>query len=568
MKSLSLFGLSVVVIAACAPGAPTPPTPAPEPTPPPTVAVPPAVAETIAVGEAAPNWHLLDPSAGVYGIGTVRAERELLAGKQPGRTVTVAVIDGGIDTAHADLRGNLWQNPRETAGNRRDDDSNGYVDDVRGWNFIGGRDGRSVHHDTYEVTRLYVACTRTSSGSAPSTLSPEEQRRCDEIEADFQAERNEAEQTLEQVKAVDSVLSRAVPLLRQALGSDSLTPEAVSALRSPDPEVQRARRIYLQLQANGITPDEVAEAKEELEARVQYGLNPSYNSRGIVGDDTTNLAERRYGNADVMGPDPLHGTHVSGIIGAIRGNDTGIEGIAHTVRIIMVRTVPDGDERDKDVANAIRYAVDNGAQIINMSFGKAYSPHKRLVDEAVKYADARGVLMVHAAGNDGENVDETPSFPTAVFEDGRRAQNWIEVGASSWKGADSLVAPFSNYGRQRVDVFAPGVDILSTAPGGGYERQSGTSMAAPVVSGVAALLMAYYPDLTAADVKRIILESATRLPDRQVLRPNSEGLPGPAVPFGTLSATGGIVNAYEALRLAEQLSGGRGRDPQPVRPRR
>jgi subtilisin family serine protease len=568
MKSLSLFGLSVVVIAACAPGATTPPTPAPEPTPPPTVAVPPAVAETIAVGEAAPNWHVLDPSAGVYGIGAVRAERELLAGKQPRRTVTVAVIDGGIDTAHVDLRGNLWQNPRETGGNRADDDSNGYVDDVRGWNFIGGRDGRSVHHDTYEVTRLYVACTRTSSGSAPSTLSPEEQRRCDEIEADFQAERSEAEQTLEQVKAVDSVLSRAVPLLRQALGTDSLTPEAVSALRSADPDVQRARRIYLQLEANGITPEEVAEAKEELESRVQYGLNPSYNSRGIVGDDTTNLAERRYGNADVMGPDPLHGTHVSGIIGAMRGNDTGIEGIAHNVRIIMVRTVPDGDERDKDVANAIRYAVDNGAQIINMSFGKAYSPHKRLVDEAVKYADSRGVLMVHAAGNDGENVDESPSFPTAVFEDGSRARNWIEVGASSWKVADSLVAPFSNYGRQRVDVFAPGVGILSTAPGGGYERQSGTSMAAPVVSGVAALLMAYYPELSAADVKRIILESATRLADRQVLRPNSEGLPGPAVPFGTLSATGGIVNAYEAIRLAEQMSAGRGRDAQPVRPRR
>jgi subtilisin family serine protease len=259
---------------------------------------------------------------------------------------------------------------------------------------------------------------------------------------------------------------------------------------------------------------------------------------------------------------------VSGIIGAIRGNDTGIEGIAHNVRVMMVRTVPDGDERDKDVANAIRYAVDNGAQIINMSFGKSYSPHKRVVDDAVKYADSRGVLMVHAAGNDGENVDETPSFPTAVFEDGGRAQNWIEVGASSWKGADSLVAPFSNYGHDRVDVFAPGVDILSTAPGGGYEQQSGTSMAAPVVSGVAALLMAYYPDLTAADVKRIILESATRLTDRQVLRPNSEGLPGPAVPFGTLSATGGIVNAYEAIRMAEEMSAGRGRDAQPVRPRR
>ncbi|HJU66112.1 MAG TPA: S8 family peptidase [Gemmatimonadaceae bacterium] len=568
MKLLTLLGLSAFVFSACAPAATTPTTTQPAPAPPPTVAVPPAVAETIAVREAAENWHLLDVStAGVHGIGAVRAQSELLQGRRPARTVVVAVIDGGIDTAHVDLRGNLWHNPREVAGNSRDDDGNGYADDVRGWNFIGGRDGRSVHHDTYEVTRLFVACTKGTKGSSPSTLSPQERQRCEEIEADFQEERNEAEQTLQQVQAVDSVLSRAVPLLRQALGTDSLTPEAVTALRATDAEVQRARRIYLQLDANGITPEAVREAKEELDARVRFGLNPSYNSRAIVGDDTANLAERRYGNADVMGPDALHGTHVAGIIGAVQGNSTGIDGVAPAVRIIMVRAVPDGDERDKDVANAIRYAVDNGANIINMSFGKGYSPQKRAVDEAVKYADSRGVLIVHAAGNDGENVDESPSFPTPAFEGSGQAQNWIEVGASSWKGADSLVAPFSNYGRQRVDVFAPGVDILSTAPGGGYERQSGTSMAAPVVSGLAALLMGYYPSLTAADVKRIILESATRLADRQVIRPSSGGTPGTTVPFGTLSATGAIVNAYEAVRMAEEVSAGRDPAARPaVRP--
>jgi len=229
-----------------------------------------------------------------------------------------------------------------------------------------------------------------------------------------------------------------------------------------------------------------------------------------------------------------------------------VDGVATAVRLMSVRTVPDGDERDKDVANAIRYAVDNGAHIINMSFGKAYSPRKDVVDEAVRYAESRGVLMVHGAGNDGDDVSKDPDFPTPFYVagGGGRAQTWIDVGASSWKGRDSLAASFSNWGAQ-VDVFAPGVDILSTTPGGGYKRESGTSMAAPVVSGLAALLMAYYPQLTAADVKRIILESATRKGTQRVVRPGSEG---DLVPFSSLSATGGIVNAYNAVRMAEQMS--------------
>jgi subtilisin family serine protease len=241
---------------------------------------------------------------------------------------------------------------------------------------------------------------------------------------------------------------------------------------------------------------------------------------------------------------------VAGIIGAVRGNGVGVDGIAPAVRLMIVRAVPDGDERDKDVANAIRYAADNGANVINMSFGKSYSPGKSAVDEAVKYADSKGVLLVHAAGNEGADLATAANFPTPRYLDGGRAANWIEVGATSWKGGDSLVAGFSNYGRAQVDVFAPGVDILSTVPGGGYDRESGTSMAAPVVSGLAAMLMSYFPNLTAADVKRVILASATRRADQRVVQPGSEQ----PVAFGTLSATGGIVNAYAAVRMAQELS--------------
>ena len=473
--------------------------------------------------------------------------RELLAGRQPLRTVVVAVIDGGVDTAHADLRANLWSNPKEVAGNRKDDDANGYADDVRGWNYIGGRDGRDVEHDTYEVTRQYVRCTKN-----PTSMPDADRQKCAKITADFNKEKEEAAQTLQQVKEIDAVLARVLPLLKQAVGSDSLTTDKVSALQSSRSDVQQAKQIYLQLAANGITPAEVREAKKELESRTQFGLNPSFNPRPIVGDDTLNLTQRDYGNTDVTGPDAKHGSHVAGIIGAVRGNGVGVDGVAAGVRIMAVRAVPDGDERDKDIANAIRYAVDNGANVINMSFGKGYSPNKSVVDDAVKYADAHGVLMVHAAGNDGENTDVKPSFPTPVYLSGGRAQNWLEIGATSWKGGDSLVATFSNYGSKQVDVFAPGVDILSTVPGGGYERLSGTSMAAPVVTGLAALLMSYYPNLTAADVKQIILNSATRLTNQSVIAPGAQN--GEKVRFGTLSSTGAIVNAYEAIRMAETMS--------------
>jgi subtilisin family serine protease len=555
--------LTLGVAAGCA-TSPASTAPAPVPTPAPTTAKPPATAPkdttATATKEAPRNWQLLDPTTDhVPGISAERAIHELLSGKQPRRTVIVAVIDGGVDTAHVDLRANLWVNPKET-GNGKDDDGNGYADDVHGWNFIGGRDGRDVQYDTYEVTRLFVHCAGTAPGSSiVGGLLPAERERCEKIVGEYRKLRTEAEMQIANVRQIDSAYVRILPILRAALGTDSLSVANVTALRPTRGDVAAAKRLYLDLAAQNITPKLVAEAKKELESRLSYGLNPTYNPRAIVGDDTTNINERRYGNMDVTGPDAKHGTHVAGIIGAIRGNSTGIDGIATSVRIMSVRAVPDGDERDKDIANAIRYAVDNGASVINMSFGKGYSPGKAAVDEAVKYADSHGVLMVHAAGNEGANIAVKPSFPTPFYLNGGRAQNWIEVGASGWKGGDSLVASFSNYGKEQVDVFAPGEDILSTIPGNDYERDSGTSMAAPVVSGLAALIMAYYPNLSAADVKKVIVNSVTSYASLSVLQPN-DGSYGAKVPFATLSASGGIVNAYNALKLAESMSNSR---PQP-----
>ena len=549
MKAASLV-LACAALAACAPASPsTAPAPAPaRPAAAPPSAPPAATPAAPALREATNNWHLLDPATdGVLGTGVLRAERELLAGRQPRRIVTVAIIDGGVDTAHAGLRSRLWKNPREVPGNGRDDDNNGFVDDVHGWNFIGARDGKNVNEDTFEVTRLAAMCA-DSSGAGRARMPAAYRTRCPEILAELAKKASEAEQTLQTVAQIEEMYARILPVLRRATGSESLTVARVSAVRVTNDTVRQARQIFLGLAQQGITESDVADAKKAYGSRAKYGFNTSFNPRGIVGDDYPDTLVKRYGNADVTGPDAGHGTHVAGIVGSTRDNDG--TGIATGVRIMAIRAVPDGDERDKDVANAIRYAVDNGAHIINMSFGKAFSPYKSQVDDAVRYADSKGVLMVHAAGNDGEDATTHASFPTPEYVSGGRAANWIEVGATSWKGPDSLVASFSNYGKTKVDLFAPGEDIYATVPGGGYKRNSGTSMASPVVAGVAALLMSHYPQLTASDVKRIILQSSTKRGSQNVARP---GEAGGMVRFSELSMTGGIVNAYEAVRMAEQM---------------
>ncbi len=544
MKRISQLLLPVLTAVACAPRASVEPAaPAPRPAPAPTEATsaPPPTASPIT--EPPEGWWLQDAQTGAFpGIGLDRAG-ELLKGRSPGRSVVVAVIDGGVDTTHEAISSHLWSNGREVPGNGKDDDGDGYVDDVRGWNFIGGADGRDVQYDTYEVTRQYVAC----KGSTASGGSDGGMRDCEAIAKEFERKRQESQQTLEQVKRIDAAMTRATTLLQGALGTDSVTPARVLALHPTNPEVQQAQAIYMQLVTHGLTPDAVAEAKEHYENDMEYGLNESYDPRPIVGDDYSDPTERLYGNTDVVGPDAMHGTHVAGIV--LRESRAVVSGAGPDIRVMSIRTVPDGDERDKDVANAIRYAADHGANIINMSFGKGFSPQKPAVDDAVRYAVSKGVLFVHAAGNDAEDLATATDYPSRVYASGDTAASWIEVGASSWRGADSLAAPFSNYGAQQVDVFAPGVDILSSVPGGGYKRESGTSMAAPVVTGLAAVLMAYFPDLEPADVKRILLESATRYADQSVVRPGTQD---ETVPFGELSRTGGIVNGYSAIRMALQ----------------
>lgn len=509
------------------------------------------------------NWHLLDMTTDSFpGISAERTYEQLLK-ETPGRTVIVAVIDSGVDFEHEDLKDVMWVNADEIPGNGIDDDQNGYVDDIHGWNFIGGADGENVNFDTYEVTRLYVKLKAKYEGVDPATLSKKEKAEYEQ----YQEYKKEIEQKQEELGTNVKLYSaqiEAMNRLEEAIGKDAaeIALEDLKKFRSSNDMLNSVNEWAKQTtENNDISYKELKDGLQDyfdyLDRQYSYNYNPDFDSRDIVGDNYADPNERYYGNNDVRGPDSNHGTHVAGIIGAIRDNDMGMDGVATNVRIMSVRTVPNGDERDKDVANAIRYAVDNGAAVINMSFGKGASPRKAVVDEAVRYAMKNDVLLVHAAGNDGKENTIGNNFPHDRFEKGglfkpRYAENWLEVGALSWQNGENLAATFSNYSPEHVDVFAPGVDIYSTTPGSEYQKNSGTSMAAPVVAGIAAVLRSHFPKLTAEQVKEIIMKSATPV-KQKVLKPGTDKL----VSFNQLSLTGGAVNLYEAIQMASRTKGKR-----------
>lgn len=505
------------------------------------------------------NWFLLDPETDhVQGVSAERAYTTLLKGR-PSRTVIVAVIDSGVDIFHEDLKDVIWTNPGEIPGNGIDDDKNGYVDDVHGWNFIGGANG-NVNEDTYELTREYTRL-KAKYGNMDEKKVPKKNQAefayWKDISSKFEKRAEEAQQQYNMYSAIYRNISFGYDTLRSILNVDKITASMIDTLKANSPVIafsKNAMNIIFQNFGNDADVDEVLdelkEAVEYYEVQALYGYNVEFDSREIVGDNYANVNERHYGNNDVKGPDSMHGTHVAGIIAANRNNDIGIKGIADNVKIMPIRAVPNGDERDKDIANAIYYAVDNSAHIINMSFGKSYSPQKEVVDKAVKYAESKGVLLVHAAGNDGDDIDAKNNYPSRFFNDGKEARTWLEIGASSWGADENFVASFSNYGKKTVDVFSPGVKIYSTVPENKYKNQQGTSMASPAAAGVAAIIMSYFPDLTAVQVREILTQSSRKFDGLQVIKPDSQE----KVDFNKLSRSGGLINAYEAVKLAMTMS--------------
>ena len=520
------------------------------------------------------DWFLRDPETDHFqGVSAERTYATLLKGK-PSRTILVAVIDSGIDIEHEDLKDIIWTNEDEIPGNGIDDDKNGYVDDIHGWNFIGGKDG-NVDEDTYEVTREYARLKPLYENVDEKKVNKKnkaEYALWQEVKAkyerDYKASKDKFDQYNQQYELYVNAygtLNFCDSVVRKSMGGKTVMKSNLSEIDVSNDTVRFAKETLLKVLENvegdvAVTEfldelkeyiDQLKKGVEHYSTAVDYGYNLEFNSRTIVGDDPKNFSEKGYGNNDVEGPDARHGTHVAGIIGANRQNELGIKGIADNVRIMSVRAVPNGDERDKDIANAIMYAVDNGAKVINMSFGKSFSPQKELVDKAVKYAESKGVLLIHAAGNDGDNLDNESNYPSKTLKNGVEAKTWLEIGASSWGADENFVGSFSNYGKKSVDLFAPGVQIYSTIPHNEYEDLQGTSMACPATTGVAAIIMSYFPDLTADQVKDILKESTRKFDGLKVTKPGS----AEEVSFNQLSATGGLVNAYEAVKLAEKTKG-------------
>ncbi len=509
------------------------------------------------------NWHTQNQdSTGIYGISLDKAYGFINAKKIKSKQVVVAVIDSGIDTLHEDLQSVLWTNPKEIPNNGIDDDKNGYIDDVHGWNFLGGKDGRNVKKDSYEAARVFnklklkfdqltVDESKLSETEKNewATFKKTKQRLVGDINPD----------EIAFIKKLMPVFLKGDSVITKDLGKKEYNCTDLEKYVTTNTDAKKTKMFLIQLcKGNGsddITNNQII---DEFDGQIRKSEAadhaPEEYRKMIVQDDESNINDRNYGNNDLMASNPFHGTHCAGIIAAVRNNKIGMDGIADNVKIMMVRAVPDGDEHDKDIALAIRYAVDNGAQVISMSFGKEFSPEKQWVDDAVQYAEKMGVLLVHAAGNDGKNVDSTDNFPSPIYKNtNKKATNWITVGASGDPSNGGIAANFSNYGKKEVDIFAPGVQIYSTMPGGNaYGAASGTSMACPVVAGTAALIMSYYPTLTAQQVKYAIEKSA-QLITENVKQPGSDE----SVPFTDLSKSGGLLNAYSAIQLASTLKGER-----------
>lgn len=508
------------------------------------------------------TWYHKDfATTNVYGVNTNNAYKFLESKGLKPKKVVVGVLDSGVEVDHPGLAKNMWVNTREIPNNGIDDDKNGYVDDIHGWNFIGGKKA-DINSDNLEVTRMVKKYQSIFEGQdsaqnrANIAKMPEEYAMYQKSKKLFDEKSGEARRNYQYFKG----FSDAIPSIVATLGGKTLTQENLNNINSNSPETMRNVQILgniLQDPKNvGLTPKEVQEVLEKeikdalkhYESQAKYHYNLDFDPRKeIVGDDYDNYNEKIYGNNNYEGPDAAHGSHVAGIIAGLPHGKEVQYGVAHKVaKIMTVRTVPDGDERDKDVANSIRYAVDNGAKILNMSFGKSVSPGKKYVWEAMKYAEEKGVLLVKAAGNENHNIGEEEYFPTNFKKQSDEkpfVSNMIVVGAST-NDADFLRANFSNYNGKMVDVFAPGQEIYSAVPDGKYEYFPGTSMASPMVAGAAAVLWAYMPNLTPQQIKEALVNTANKSSVNAMIKSNTNNR------FDQISVAGGVIDLYKAAKYA------------------
>ncbi|NLN24398.1 MAG: S8 family serine peptidase [Bacteroidetes bacterium] len=503
-------------------------------------------------------WSAMDLTRDtVPGMSVDRAYEEIIKNRK-GKTVIVGVIDSGLDIDHEDLKNVLWVNEGEIAGNNIDDDNNGYVDDIHGWNFLG-----DILGDQMESTRIVRRFRDKFEDKDVSEIAPSDMEDFElyqKARKDFDEKVAETANNKTRYSFMIAQIEPAHQAMVQRFGKEDYTIDDLNSIEDPTQEDAQRIAMLTQMLSFGDSIDQVLEdlqnGVEYFDNRLKYHFNLEEDFREVLGDDPFDINDKYYGDNNVVSIDPtrenaLHGTHVAGIIAAERNNGIGTDGVANNVRIMAVRAVPDGDEHDKDIALAIRYAVDNGAKILNTSFGKYFSPNSEWVYDAIKYAASKDVLIVNAAGNDAYDLDTINVYPNDQWDNGSEiADSFITVGALNYEYGENMLARFTNYGKINVDVFAPGVQIYAPTPNNEYKLLNGTSMAAPNVAGVAAMIRSLYPKLTAPQVKKIILESG--------ISPNIEvilgGNPQNRDNFRNISTSGKIVNMYNALIMADKIS--------------
>ena len=492
----------------------------------------------------AKRWGHLDLEKDtVPGMSVDRAYDELLK-KRKGQKIIVGIIDSGIDLNHEDLKEVLWVNPDEKPGDGIDNDGNGYIDDIHGYNFLG-----ESYHEQMELARII----RLKIGDADLQAA---------AKSELEKKLPEAKEALPQLEQIEQFVSMAHQNIQKQLGKEQYSQADLEQYKPKSPQEEQLVGVLMQVMDMGQDiPTALTDLNEGIayyRSQLDYNLNVNFDGRKPVGDNPYDINDKKYGNGNpnIRDEEESHGTHVAGIVAASRGNKKGVDGVAKNVSIMSIRAVPDGDEYDKDIALAIRYAVDNGAKVINASFGKGFSPNAEWVYEALEYAASKDVLFVHAAGNDGADLDnpENKNFPNdhKLQNTPEFVSNVITVGALTSSFGPDMIASFSNYGKQNVDIFAPGDGIYSTMPGDDYDFQGGTSMAAPAVAGVAALIRSYYPQLTAAQVKQVILQSGIA----PAVSITLGGTEGEEKSLAEISKTGKIANLYNAIILADQVSKG------------
>ena len=516
-------------------------------------------------GQDAKFWHWKDlEKEGVHGVSLFKAQQLLIESKLKPTPIVIAILDGGIDTNHHQIRPLLWNNPKEIPGNQIDDDKNGYIDDIHGWNFLGNATGQNVDKASDEKSRIYHRYKNEFKQEELDSVNWDAKKKSTytswrQAAAEIVFTEEDADNLAFIKMAKNAVVKMGFILIRE-MEDSNFTAEKLETYQPIGKITADTKISYLRtLQALGIDRmnghqsivddlNEYIAGKEK--AAISLETPPEDIRKLIIKDRYEDLKDQYYGNNNITGPNAKHGTHVAGLAAGIIDTIFTKSNFNNPIKLMGVRVVPDGDEYDKDIALGIRYAVNNGAKIINMSFGKSFSPEQAWVDSAIRYAASKDVLIIHSAGNESYDLNNKTVYPSPYSSSfNNKASNMITVGASSDPIiAESLLTDFSNYGNQIVDLFSPGNKIYSSLPNQTYGFTNGTSMSAPILSHIAAIVRAYFPKLSAIEVKAILLQSCWKPEDENSIFPIPQK--DQSKKLKELSAEGGIINAALCIQNA------------------